>query len=225
MASQDEPTGDPIRASDAERDGTIDVLRDASAEGRLTFEELADRIEAAATATTRGDLLRLTGDLPVEAHPVPGASVGGRGPGAVRDVAVAPVNDSSVFGDVRRSGPWRVPENSRFSTVFGDVELDLREAVVGHARIAIDAGTVFGDVTLLVPEGVVVEVRTRTLFGDTRQKAGLSGPPGAPVVVLTGGTWFGDVRVKSQRLRERLMAGLGRASGLTGIDRGARRDD
>lgn len=220
MASQDEPTGDPIRASDAERDGTIDVLRDASAEGRLTFEELADRIEAAATATTRGELQRLTADLPVEAHPVPrGADAAGS------SAVVAPVNDSSVFGDVRRSGPWRVPESSRFSSLFGDVELDLREAIVAHGRIEIDAGTVFGDVTLLVPEGVVVEVRTKTFFGDSRQKAGLTGPPGAPVVVLTGGTWFGDVRVKSQRLRERLMAGLGRASGLTGIERGVRRDD
>jgi hypothetical protein len=220
MASQDDPTGDQIRASDAERDGTIEVLRDASAEGRLTFEELADRIEAAATAATRGELQRLTEDLPVGTHPAP------RGPGAARSAAVvAPVNDSTVFGDVRRSGPWRVPESSRFSTFFGDIELDLREAVVGHARVAIDAGTVFGDVTLLVPEGVVVEVRTRTFFGDSRQKAGLEGPPGATVVVLTGGTWFGDVRVKSERLRDKLMAGLGRARGAAGSDRGVRRDD
>ncbi|WP_022926923.1 DUF1707 SHOCT-like domain-containing protein [Patulibacter americanus] len=208
MASQDDPTGAPIRASDAERDGTIDVLRDASAEGRLTFEELADRIEAATTATTRGELERLTADLPVDAHPIP------RGSGAAGGAAVvAPVNESTVFGDVRRSGPWRVPDSSRFSTLFGDIELDLREAVVGQARVEIDAGTVFGDVTLLVPEGVVVEVRTKTFFGDSRQKAGLSGPPGATVVVLTGGTWFGDVRVKSERLRERLLGGLGRARG------------
>jgi hypothetical protein len=220
MASQDDPVGDPIRASDAERDGTIDVLRDASAEGRLTFEELADRIEAAATATTRGELQRLTGDLPADAHPV--AREAGASPSTA---VVAPVNDSSVFGDVRRSGPWRVPDSSRFSTLFGDIELDLREAVVGQARVEIDAGTVFGDVTLLVPEGVVVEVRTKTFLGDTRQKAGLDGPPGATVVVLTGGTWFGDVRVKSERLRERLMGGLGRARGLAGTDRGARRGD
>jgi hypothetical protein len=214
MASEDDPTGDPIRASDAERDGTIDVLRDASAEGRLTFEELADRIEAAATATTRGELERLTADLPVADHPVP------RGPGAAGSGAVvAPVNESTVFADVRRSGPWRVPASSRFSTLFGDIELDLREAIVGHGRIEVDAGTVFGDVTLLVPEGVVVEVRTKTFLGDSRQKAGLEGPAGAPVVVLTGGTWFGDVRVKSERLRERLLAGLGLVRGDAGTDR------
>src|SRR5689334_4320926 len=35
-----------IRASDAERERTAALLRDAAAEGRLTFEELADRVEA-----------------------------------------------------------------------------------------------------------------------------------------------------------------------------------
>ena len=39
-------------------------LRDAAAEGRLTFEELADRIEAADGAVMREDLERLTEDLP-----------------------------------------------------------------------------------------------------------------------------------------------------------------
>ena len=47
-----------VRASDAERDATVERLRNAAAEGRLTFEELADRIEAAAAAVMRSDLDR-----------------------------------------------------------------------------------------------------------------------------------------------------------------------
>ena len=39
-----------IRASDAERERTVGLLQDAAAEGRLTFEELADRVEAASSA-------------------------------------------------------------------------------------------------------------------------------------------------------------------------------
>jgi ribosome-binding protein aMBF1 (putative translation factor) len=53
-----------VRASDAERDATVDRLREAAAEGRLTFEELADRIELAANAVTRAELVPLTADLP-----------------------------------------------------------------------------------------------------------------------------------------------------------------
>ena len=41
-----------------------------------------------------------------------------------------------------------------------------------------------------------------------RQHAGQDAPPGAPRVVLTGGTVIGDVRVHARRLREALAARL-----------------
>jgi len=44
------------RASDAEREQTVATLRDASAEGRLTFEELADRTALAYRARTNAEL-------------------------------------------------------------------------------------------------------------------------------------------------------------------------
>jgi len=47
-----------VRASDADRDHAVALLRDAAGEGRLTFEELADRIGVATTATTRGPASR-----------------------------------------------------------------------------------------------------------------------------------------------------------------------
>ena len=53
-----------VRASDAEREATIARLRDAAAEGRLTFEELADRIETASAAVMRSQPRALTHDLP-----------------------------------------------------------------------------------------------------------------------------------------------------------------
>jgi hypothetical protein len=196
----------PIRASDAERERTMEVLRDAAAEGRLTFEELADRIDAAGRASTREELGDLTADLPPTAEHARPAGWDGvvASPGDDPTPGRVPDRRRSVMGDIRQAGPWRVPAASRWSTVFGDIDIDLREAIVPHGRIEIDAGSVFGDITLLVPEGVVVEVGSSTGFGVVRQEAGQAGPPGAPLVVLTGGTWFGDVRVRAKRLRERL---------------------
>jgi hypothetical protein len=188
-----------IRASDAERDAVVDRVRDAAAEGRLTFEELADRVEAATSARTRAELDVLVADLPApETLPSPrtGADLG------------PPVRQSSVFGDVRRTGRWVVPSRGTWKTLFGDVVLDLRDAQVGAEEIHVEAETVFGDIDVLVPEGVVVEVRARVFFGDIRQKAAEAGPPGAPRIVLTGGTIFGDVKIRSERLRERLAARL-----------------
>ena len=84
------------------------------------------------------------------------------------------------------------------------IVLYLRAAQVTGRAVTIGAGTVFGDVELLVPEGVGVEIRSRTIFGDVRQRAGTAAPPGAPLVIVTGGTVFGDVTVHHTRLRERL---------------------
>ena len=53
-----------IRASDAEREHTVELLRRHSVEGRLTLEEFAGRIERAYDARTRGELDELTRDLP-----------------------------------------------------------------------------------------------------------------------------------------------------------------
>jgi Domain of unknown function (DUF1707)/Cell wall-active antibiotics response 4TMS YvqF len=179
-----------VRASDAEREAAIGRLRDAAAEGRLTFEELAERVELAASAVTRWDLEALTEDLPAEPPATP-----------ARTVARAPTRESTVFADVRRTGAWTVPGRGKWESLFGDVALDVREARVTGLEMQIDAGTIFGDVELLVPEGVEVEVRSRVLFGDVKQEAGETAPPGAPRIVLTGGTVFGDVRVRAQRRR------------------------
>lgn len=186
-----------VRASDQERERVVDMLREAAGEGRLTFEELTDRVEAALRAATRHELEELTSDLPQATVGAPASASTGR-------ELAAPAQRSTVFGDVRRSGTWTVPEHSSWKTCFGDVVLDLREAHVTAAVMNIEARTIFGDVQMLVPEGVAVDVLSKTLFGSVRQEAGEVAPAGAPRVILVGGTVFGDVRVRAQRLRERL---------------------
>jgi hypothetical protein len=53
-----------MRASDADREHVVEVLRDAYAQGRLTNDEFSQRMEAAYAARTYGDLGGLTRDLP-----------------------------------------------------------------------------------------------------------------------------------------------------------------
>jgi len=61
---------DRIRVSDADRDRAAARLRDHFAEGRLTQEELDERISAALSAKTFGDLRHVMADLP-QPEPVP----------------------------------------------------------------------------------------------------------------------------------------------------------
>lgn len=54
-----------MRASDADRDRIAAILRDAHAEGRLTQDELMERLESTYDARTYQDLDQVILDLPV----------------------------------------------------------------------------------------------------------------------------------------------------------------
>jgi hypothetical protein len=59
MTSQDD-----LRIGDWERNEAMSALREHFAQGRITHEELDERLDAALTARTAGDLRRVTADLP-----------------------------------------------------------------------------------------------------------------------------------------------------------------
>ncbi len=60
-----------LRASDADRERTADVLRRSAGDGRLDPEELDERLTRAYSARTTGELTELTRDLPPPPSPVP----------------------------------------------------------------------------------------------------------------------------------------------------------
>jgi hypothetical protein len=62
---------DHIRVSDADRERVADRLREHFAEGRLSSDELDERIAATLSAKTFAELRRVTADLP-DPEPAPG---------------------------------------------------------------------------------------------------------------------------------------------------------
>jgi hypothetical protein len=62
-----------LRATDADRDRVVRMLRVAAEEGALNVDELEERLSAALAAVTRADLVRLVDDLPLSppAGPAP----------------------------------------------------------------------------------------------------------------------------------------------------------
>jgi hypothetical protein len=73
-----------LRVSQEEREEVVELLRTQAGEGRLDLEELEERVEAALSARTRGDLDPLLADLPDTRSPR-------RQSGAVRAVALGSV--------------------------------------------------------------------------------------------------------------------------------------
>jgi Domain of unknown function (DUF1707) len=69
--SEEQAMDDRIRVSDADRDRVTARLRDHFGQGRLTREELDERISAALNAKTVGDLRHVMADLPEPTPAVP----------------------------------------------------------------------------------------------------------------------------------------------------------
>lgn len=71
-----------LRASDADRERTVNLLREHHAEGRLDMEEFHDRLNAAYAAKTLGDLNALMADLPgIDLYRLPSAALRPAPPG------------------------------------------------------------------------------------------------------------------------------------------------
>ncbi len=70
-------SNDRIRVSDADRERVTARLRDHYAEGRLSAEEMEERITAALNAKTVGDLRQVMADLP-DPEPAGASGPGGR---------------------------------------------------------------------------------------------------------------------------------------------------
>ncbi|MDA0634262.1 DUF1707 domain-containing protein [Nonomuraea sp. MCN248] len=176
-----------VRASDAEREAVVELLREASVEGRLTLAELTDRTEAAYTATTHAELALLTQDLPAVAAPAPPAR---RREGRKRRWFVG------VMGDTKRRGTWRIDQELGAVAVMGDVVLDLREAEVRTDLVEILAVSVMGDVKIIVPDGVNVDLDGLAIMGD--KKVDVEQAPrgmNVPVVRVHAYAVMGDVKV------------------------------
>jgi hypothetical protein len=181
-----------LRASDAERERTALALRDAAAEGRLTLEELAGRLDRALTATTRGELEPLTGDLPAA-------------PPTEADASRAPARGRGtrwivgIMGGGDRKGRWRIAPRCTVINVMGGADLDLRDAVVEGPEVEITVISIMGGSDIVVPEGVEVELGGFGLMGGNDLKLGGDAPPaGAPVVRVRAFSLMGGTDVKTK---------------------------
>ncbi|MEU1938218.1 DUF1707 domain-containing protein [Streptomyces coeruleorubidus] len=174
-----------MRASHADRDRIVDVLRVAAGEGRLTLEELDERLEAALSARTVGELAVLTVDLP---------EVVGETPEALEVVRIEQEGSST-----RRGDGWVVPRCLEIRSAWGEVTLDFTDAVITRDALRIDLDMRAGALKLLTRPGVVVD--TGALVTNYSQiKA--RGAADAPVVLrvrITGEINYGQIVVRPPR--------------------------
>jgi hypothetical protein len=205
------------------RDLTLDRLSEGFARDELSLEDFESRVDRAYAARAEGELRGLVADL---AEPQEAALA--RAPEVL--LASPRVADGerlalAVFGNIERRIGGRLGARTRVLSVFGNVELDLRELRLPPGVTELHVRAVFGNIELTVPPSIAVECQGSPIFGSF---ATLDRVPhdssGQAVLRIVGHAVFGNVEVRTLPPRAILTsyAHVSRAlppDGGTGSDR------
>ncbi|MFE6284767.1 DUF1707 domain-containing protein [Streptomyces sp. NPDC057877] len=201
-AAAADPAPGELRASDADRDRIADILREALAEGRLTAEEHAERVERVYRARTVGELAPLVRDLPGEHQQRPTGPTFTQAPSRPTAGAIPVEPDDNVvavFSSASRRGRWRAGRRIHAYSIFGNIEIDLSEALFEYQQVVIKAVSVFGNVEIEVPENISLRGSGGGVLGNFEVDTLDSGDPDAPVVFVEGWSVLGNIEARPKR--------------------------
>ncbi len=190
-------TGAGLRLSDTERDEAVARLAEHAAVGRLTLEELTERVGAAMSAVTGADLAPIFADLPG-----PGPSGAPTGAPVPREGLLSRRTSAltvAVMASASRRGRWRLRRRAGAVALLGSCTIDLRTVEVTTPVVTVDALAVMGSVTVVVPEGIDVELAGLAVMGSKRFRVrNVPAAPGTPRVRVRAWALMGSVTVVSR---------------------------
>jgi hypothetical protein len=198
-----------LRASDADREHHAELLRRAAGDGRLTMDELEDRLNTVYESRTHRELERLVADVVVRGDQhLPATATGTkrmpvrRGEGGANWLV-------SIMSGRERKGRWCVGANLKVIDIMGGSDLDLNDAELAADEVHMTVFALMGGSNIRVPEGLNVELSDFAFMGGNSSALGDERPdPGGPtlhirVISIMGGT---DIRRGRKLSREERKA-------------------
>jgi hypothetical protein len=186
-----------LRASDADRESVASLLRQAAGDGRLTMEELDERLDAVYAARTYAELEPITHDLPgAGAAYVPAPAAGTSG--GLRQYGGQPTSHLGVaiLGGVSRRGKWRVPKIFTSFAFMGGIELDMRDATFTEPTVTIRVTAIMAGVEITVPEDANVRVTGIGIMGAFDDTSSEAVTAGGPTINVSGVAFMGGVNIR-----------------------------
>ncbi len=155
-----------LRASDADRERVANVLREAAGDGRLTMDELDERLDAVYAAKTYAELEPITHDLPDAgaAHAPAPSSAAPRDPARFGGVPTSS-GAVAILGGFSRKGDWVVPKEFTAFMFMGGGEIDMRDARFSEREVTIHIVAIMGGCEVIVPEDATVYVTGIGILG------------------------------------------------------------
>jgi hypothetical protein len=114
-----------------------------------------------------------------------------------------PAELTSVLGSVKRDARrLAMPTALHLKAAFGELKLDLRDAVFPHAHVLIVAESLCASVTVLLPEGVSVVDHSSSVLSSHKvsQPVGVRG--GNTLIHLDGWSVCSDVKLVHESTSE-----------------------
>ncbi len=187
------------RIGDADREQALAELRRAAEDGRLTPEELDDRVARARAARVAGELAAVLADLR-EAPGLPLPTSQARVLAALASVGFsrdAPLSLTASWASEKRGGPWVVPPFLRVQGLMDTVRLDCLQARAGAEVIDIEVQPGLGTVVLVLPDGWAVNA-DQLGKGMGTVKVSVPGlpAPGCPLLVVHGSLGMGTFKAR-----------------------------
>ena len=187
-----------LRASDADREETAEILRQAAGDGRLTLDELEERLNQVYDTKHHHELAKLTAD--VVPHPQHQAVPSGQSRMPVRHGEEGAGWLVSIMSGRDRKGRWRVGRHLKVVDIMGGSNLDLNDAELTDKDTTITVVAIMGGSEIRVPEGVNVQVSEFAFMGGNDCALGDELPdPGGPTIHLKMVSIMGGSSVKRGR--------------------------
>jgi hypothetical protein len=173
-----------LRASDAERDRAIELLRQHAALGRLTPSELEERTENAYAAKTRADLAALLRDLPRSATGQPTVQ------GKARRWFVA------ILGRPQRRGRFRLRGHAIALSVLAAPDIDLCNVDIEGSELVIYVFSLLGGPDIYVADSMRVEMSGfSSLFSNDQEGSQRPADSESPVIWVRAYSLIGGCTV------------------------------
>lgn len=198
-----------LRASDADRERVAEILRQAAGDGRLTLEELDERLDAVYAAKTYAELEPITHDLPNASAAHEPAPADSAPPDPARFGGLPGSHTAIAFlGGFERKGDWVVPREFNCVAIMGGGELDMRRARFEEQTVKINVVAIMGGVEITVPDDANVQVQGIGIMGAFDHVASSGGQSGGPTIIVTGVALMGGVEIKRKKPRRDRRAEL-----------------